>query len=73
LVIPLVLLATVATIIASQSTITGALSMSRQAIQPGWLPRMKITQTSPPTLNALAPSSGRIHDAARGYDMFIRE
>jgi len=46
LLIPLVLLATVATIIASQSIITGAFSMTRQAIQLGWMPRMKIVQTS---------------------------
>jgi KUP system potassium uptake protein len=44
--LPLVLLATLATIIASQSIITGAFSMTRQAIQLGWLPRMPITQTS---------------------------
>jgi KUP system potassium uptake protein len=43
---PLILLATVATVIASQSIITGAYSMTRQAIQLGWLPRMTITQTS---------------------------
>ena len=35
-----------ATIIASQSIITGAFSMTRQAIQLGWLPRMHIKQTS---------------------------
>jgi KUP system potassium uptake protein len=46
LLIPLVLLATVATIIASQSIITGAFSMTRQAIQLGWMPRFSITQTS---------------------------
>src|ERR1700678_4573781 len=46
LLIPMVLLATVATIIASQSIITGAFSMTRQAIQLGWLPRLAITQTS---------------------------
>jgi len=46
LLLPLVLLATVATIIASQSIITGAFSMTRQAIQIGWLPRLRITQTS---------------------------
>ena len=46
LLIPLVFLATVATIIASQSIITGAFSMTRQAIQLGWLPRMRIKQTS---------------------------
>jgi len=44
--IPLVCLATVATIIASQSIITGAFSMTRQAIQLGWLPRLNIKQTS---------------------------
>jgi KUP system potassium uptake protein len=43
---PLIVLATVATIIASQSIITGAFSMTRQAILLGWLPRLKITQTS---------------------------
>ncbi len=43
---PLILLATVATVIASQSIITGAYSMTRQAIQLGWLPRMTIKQTS---------------------------
>jgi KUP system potassium uptake protein len=46
LLIPLVGLATVATIIASQSIITGAFSMTRQAIQLGWLPRLEIRQTS---------------------------
>ena len=46
LLIPLVVLATVATIIASQSIITGAFSMTRQAIQLGWLPRLRIVQTS---------------------------
>jgi len=46
LLIPLVVLSTVATIIASQSIITGAYSMTRQAIQLGWMPRMQITQTS---------------------------
>jgi KUP system potassium uptake protein len=46
LLIPLIVLATVATIIASQSIITGAFSMTRQAIQLGWLPRLLIKQTS---------------------------
>lgn len=46
LLIPFVILATVATIIASQSIITGAFSMTRQAIQLGWLPRLRIRQTS---------------------------
>ena len=47
LLIPLVVLATLATIIASQSIITGAFSMTRQAIQLGWLPRLRVKQTSP--------------------------
>jgi KUP system potassium uptake protein len=46
LLLPLVILATVATIIASQSIITGAFSMTPQAILLGWLPRVHITQTS---------------------------
>ena len=57
LLIPLVCLATVATIIASQSIITGAFSMTRQAIQLGWLPRVHITQTS-------AKGYGQIYVAA---------
>ncbi|MFC5488125.1 potassium transporter Kup [Dokdonella soli] len=46
LTLPLVILSTIATIIASQSIITGAFSMTRQAIQLGWMPRLKISQTS---------------------------
>ena len=40
LLVPLIVLATVATMIASQSIITGAFSMTRQAIQLGWLPSL---------------------------------
>jgi KUP system potassium uptake protein len=43
---PLVALATLATIIASQAIITGAFSLTRQAISLGWLPGMTIIQTS---------------------------
>jgi KUP system potassium uptake protein len=43
---PMIVLATIATIIASQSIITGAFSMTRQAIQLGWMPRLFIKQTS---------------------------
>jgi KUP system potassium uptake protein len=43
---PLVALATVATVIASQAIITGAFSMTRQAVQLGWLPQFDIRQTS---------------------------
>ena len=46
LVTPLIVLATIATVIASQSIITGAFSMTRQAMQLNWLPRMNIVQTS---------------------------
>jgi KUP system potassium uptake protein len=44
--LPLVLLATVATVIASQAVITGAFSLTQQAIQLGLLPRMEIRRTS---------------------------
>ncbi|HET7924902.1 MAG TPA: KUP/HAK/KT family potassium transporter [Rhodanobacteraceae bacterium] len=43
----LVLLATAATIIASQATISGAFSLTRQAVQLDLLPRVQILQTSP--------------------------
>ena len=43
---PLVVLATAATIIASQAIITGSFSMTRQAMQLGWLPGVTIRQTS---------------------------
>jgi KUP system potassium uptake protein len=44
--IPVVLLATIATVIASQSVISGAFSLTHQAVQLGFLPRMRIRQTS---------------------------
>ena len=44
--IPMVVLATVATVIASQAVITGAFSFTRQAIQLGLLPRLAIRHTS---------------------------
>ncbi len=44
--LPLVGLATAATVIASQAVISGAFSLTRQAIQLGYLPRMWIKQTS---------------------------
>jgi KUP system potassium uptake protein len=47
--IPYVILATVATVIASQAVITGAFSLSRQAIQLGLLPRLEIQHTSATT------------------------
>jgi KUP system potassium uptake protein len=45
-VVPLVVLATFATIIASQAIITGAFSLTRQAMQLGWFPGLNIRQTS---------------------------
>ncbi|GAC1321227.1 MAG: potassium transporter Kup [Thermoleophilaceae bacterium] len=44
--IPMVVLATVATVIASQSVISGAFSVTRQAVQLGFLPRLTIRHTS---------------------------
>jgi KUP system potassium uptake protein len=44
--IPLVLLATCATVIASQALISGAFSLTNQAIQLGYLPRMEVRHTS---------------------------
>jgi len=44
--LPLVLLATAATVIASQAVITGAFSLTQQAVQLGLLPRMRIRHTS---------------------------
>lgn len=44
--VPMVVLATVATVIASQAVISGAFSVTRQAVQLGFLPRMAIRHTS---------------------------
>ncbi|MEX2034692.1 MAG: KUP/HAK/KT family potassium transporter, partial [Xanthobacteraceae bacterium] len=44
--LPMVVLATAATVIASQAVITGAYSLTRQAIQLGLLPRLQIRHTS---------------------------
>jgi KUP system potassium uptake protein len=46
LTIPLVVLATIATVIASQAAIAGAFSLTQQAIQLGYLPRLEIRHTS---------------------------
>jgi KUP system potassium uptake protein len=59
--LPMVALATVATVIASQAVITGAYSLTQQAIQLGLLPRLEVRHTSPslvgqifmPRVNAL--------------------
>jgi len=50
---PMVVLATAATVIASQATISGAYSMTQQAIQLGYLPRMAIEHTSARTIGQI--------------------
>ncbi len=50
---PMVALATAATVIASQATISGAYSMTRQAIQLGFLPRLNVVQTSAKTIGQI--------------------
>lgn len=44
--IPMIILATMATVIASQAVISGAFSMTRQAIHLGYLPQMRVKHTS---------------------------
>lgn len=51
--IPLVIIATLATIIASQAVISGAFSVTRQAVQLGFLPRLKIMHTSASALGQI--------------------
>jgi KUP system potassium uptake protein len=50
---PMVVLATAATVIASQATISGAYSMTQQAVQLGYLPRMTILHTSERTMGQI--------------------
>jgi KUP system potassium uptake protein len=64
LLLPLVVLATLATIIASQAVITGAFSMTRQAINLGLLPRLHIEQTS-------AEGYGQIYLPAVNYLLML--
>jgi KUP system potassium uptake protein len=47
--LPMVLLATAATVIASQAVITGAFSLASQAVQLGYLPRLRVVHTSAST------------------------
>ncbi len=51
--IPLLVLATIAAAVASQAVITGAFSVTRQAIQLGYLPRLKILHTSSDTIGQI--------------------
>ncbi len=62
--LPLIALATFATVIASQSIITGAYSMTRQAIQLGLLPRVRISQTS-------AQSYGQIYVGVVNWSLMV--
>jgi KUP system potassium uptake protein len=64
LLIPAVVLSTLATIIASQAVISGAYSITRQAIQLGFLPRMRILHTS-------AEESGQIYIPAINWALLI--
>lgn len=50
---PMIILATMAAVIASQSVITGAFSVSRQAMQLGYIPRMRIKHTSHDTIGQI--------------------
>ena len=51
--LPMVLLATAATVIASQAVITGAYSVASQAARLGYLPRLRITHTSESTMGQI--------------------
>jgi KUP system potassium uptake protein len=51
--LPMVLLATAATVIASQAVITGAYSVASQAARLGYLPRLRITHTSESTIGQI--------------------
>ena len=62
--LPLVFLATAATIIASQAVISGAFSVAQQAVQLGLLPRLKITHTS-------ASAAGQIYIPAINWGLMI--
>ena len=61
---PAVIIATIAAIIASQAVISGAYSMTRQAIQLGFLPRMSVQHTS-------ANESGQIYLPAVNWVLLI--
>jgi KUP system potassium uptake protein len=62
--LPLVILATMATVIASQAVITGAFSVTQQAIQLGFIPRLRITHTS-------ASAAGQIYIPAINWALMI--
>lgn len=62
--LPLVLIATAATIIASQAVISGAFSVTHQAVQLGFLPRIKTLQTS-------AKAAGQIYIPAINWSLLV--
>lgn len=62
--LPLVGLATVATVIASQALITGAFSVTKQAIQLGYLPRLQVRHTS-------VREIGQIYLPAVNWGLFV--
>ena len=62
--IPMVVLATAATVIASQAVISGAFSVSRQAVQLGYLPRLTVRHTSPHAF-------GQIYVPAVNWSLFV--
>jgi KUP system potassium uptake protein len=62
--LPLVILATMATVIASQAVISGAFSVTQQAIQLGFIPRLRITHTS-------AAAAGQIYIPAINWTLMI--
>ncbi len=69
LLIPMIVLATVAAVIASQAVISGAFSVTREAIQLGYLPRMEVRHTSKRDARADLPAVDQPHAAradARG-------
>jgi KUP system potassium uptake protein len=61
---PMVLLATLATVIASQSVISGAFSVTRQVVQLGFLPRMEIRHTS-------AQEAGQIYAPSVNWFLYV--
>ena len=61
---PMIALATAATVIASQATISGAYSVTRQAIQLGYLPRMNVQHTS-------ARAIGQIYVPAINWTLLV--
>jgi len=62
--LPLVILATMATVIASQAVISGAFSVTQQAIQLGFMPRLRIEHTS-------ASSAGQIYIPAINWALMV--